>query len=283
VFLDNDYLVTANSVWGVKGNWSAVVPVLFAKPVYRLIGGVPTKVVDEPGRCGEQFVELSPAGLRHVQSRGLPDKVIAEDSSWGRMARGLLALGIPREAIGMFGSRRLGLSRFKDTDFVVYGRDYHDLLFRSMPLFHESAGTTPISWDHVRSQVIRHGALYDSRVNSLEICLHGKWSSCMVAPGICSTIRFVDPTDDAALLFESLTLQGPVECVSGVVQDASRSSFMPRVFTLEAGGTCFCVVTPAWIFHQCVSDGQTIAVTGIRSGRFLFVRDYCHGIRHLDI
>lgn len=288
MYFDNDYLVGSSDIYGIKGNWPSSATNLWVKPVYHVSAIGAIKVVDVPGPCGELFENVDPRQFTRLSARPLPLQVTTESSPWGRMLAALVNIGISIDSIGMFGSRRLSLAKvqlnqWKDTDFVVYGRNYHDLLHARINEFHEMALTSPISEEHVEYQARTHGSHYDARYNTLEICLQNKWSSCMIKSGICSTIRFVDETILAPQMLPCRDAPGKVIDFSGRVQNAAGASFIPRCFTVLDGDKIIRVVTLAWIFHQCVKDGDIVSIRGILVEPDLVILDsYSHGIRHIS-
>ena len=283
---DCDYLANESSVFGVKGTYPPGAREVYVKPVYQRRHGQWHKVVDEPGPSGEQFVVVSPAELRHVEVRVRPTDIEGEAGPWGNMYRALRSLGVPADRVGNFGSRRLSEAGFafqpKDTDFVVYGLDACLWLRSRMASFHELAGTSPISRDHIESQVRRHARPYDPTRNTFHEMLSRKWSSCQIADGLCSTLRFVAlaaELDHGLSVADCLNARGkPIE-VEGVVCHSLGMSFVPRRFELECADGVREVVTAGWIFHQAVRDGDRVVVLGISTGRRVVLNRYEHGIR----
>jgi hypothetical protein len=104
----------------------------------------------------------------------------------------------------------------------------------------------------------------------------------MVRKGLCSTIRFVNPSlltfSKIQTIFEA---EGEIVTIAGIVIDDTGTSFMPREFRLKVGQKIYDVMTCSWIFHQCVEMHDRVQITGIFKNQQIIVRDYCHGIRHI--
>ena len=54
---------------------------------------------------------------------------------------------------------------------------------------------------------------------------------------------------------------------------------MPRRFNLNTNDRVVEVITPLWIFHQCVKENDLVRVTGCMVDGKLIVRGYNHGIK----
>ncbi|HUD02092.1 MAG TPA: hypothetical protein VMR37_07170 [Rhabdochlamydiaceae bacterium] len=281
MFLDNDYLVQPSSIFGIRGNWPSTVSRVLAKPVYQKNEkGLFQKIVDTPGKKGEQLVWVDISSAKYISSRAIEEEIFSESSVWGEMSRALLAIGIEKAEIGYFGSKRLKLPKYKDIDFIVYGQRAFNLLRNKIDLFKHLSNTHNFTLDHAKYQALKHGAFYSPSSNTLTKCLMNKWSSCMVAEKLCSTIRFVDPIDltcdKLEMLFE---LEDDEIEIEGIVTNDTKTSFMPREFSLYSNGTTYDVLTAGWIFHQCVKLGQSVRATGILKNDQLIIRNYSHGIR----
>jgi len=286
MYKDNDHLMDDLNIYTVKGNWNEKTDQLLAKPIYRRKSKSDhyRKIVDLRGPKGENFVKLIPSSMYHVDAWCGLNGILKEKSVWGRMARGLIEIGIKSESIGIFGSRRLGLPSCKDVDFVLYGRESFQILKDRIDDFKSTAGLYNQTTTHARYQSEAHGSNYDPEVNSLERCLLNKWSTCAVEEDLTSTIRFVDPLQDTSGLLKLIwnLKPAPRRTIVGSVSEADGASFIPRTFKLmDYSGNQFQVVSHLWIFHQCVRENDLVAVTGIVDGNRVFVRDYDHGIKHL--
>ena len=56
---------------------------------------------------------------------------------------------------------------------------------------------------------------------------------------------------------------------------------MPRMFYLNTPYKKIKVITPLWIFHQCVKDNDLVEVTGTMIDDALVLRSYEHGTRFI--
>lgn len=283
MYLDNDYLVQESKIYGIRGNWPQDAGRILGKPVYEQDeNGRFNKIVDIPGDKGESMVWVDTRKSKHVKSWGVEDNAFETSTPWGQMVASLLKIGIQKEEIGYFGSRRLGLSQPKDVDFILYGMRAYECLRQNMDFFKELSNTYNFDKEHAEYQASKHGAYYAPFANSLINCLMNKWSSCMFRKGLCSTLRFVNPSlltfNKIQTIFEA---EGEIVTINGIVVDDTGTSFMPREFRLKVGQKVYDVMTCAWIFHQCVKMYDSVQVTGIFINQQIIVRDYCHGIRHL--
>lgn len=282
MYYDNDYLMSDNFIYGVKGNWSSDCPQILVKPVYEKNGtGNWTKIVDKKGQYGEYLIFVTPQELQHISSQGIDASLLERNTIWYRFYETLLEIGLSKEDIGLFGSRRLHFQNPKDADFVVYGIENAKKLFEHINFFKYKTNSYNITFQHVSYQAETHGKPYVKDVNSLELCLMNKWSSCMIGEGICSTIRFVDKSsNDGDLIRHVFEVNEPVASVEGIVFDAIYASFFPRRFKIKTSeNKIYEVISPLWIFHQCVKDNQKVRITGIIDKETIIVRNYNHGIK----
>jgi hypothetical protein len=269
-------------IYGVKGNWPRDCQQILVKPVYEKAGPENwTKIVDKKGQHGECLIFISPQKLRLVSSRGIDSILLEKNTIWYRFYETFLEIGLSKEDIGLFGSRRIQFKNTKDADFIVYGIENAKKTFEHVNLFKRKTNSYNITFQHASYQAETHGKLYEREVNSLELCLMNKWSSCMIGEGICSTIRFVDKiSNDKNFIKHIFEVNEPLDSIEGVVFDAIYASFFPRRFMIKTTeNKVYEVISPLWIFHQCVRDNQKVIITGIISKNTIIVRDYNHGIK----
>jgi len=282
MYLDNDYIKTDNSIWGVKGNWPKSSNKILVKLVYRKdFAGNYEKVVDLPGEHGESFHWLEPSSAEHIYSRSTAGlSLLSPDSKWSLMYQALLDIGLDDNEIGYFGSKRINFSNHKDVDFIVYGMNAFNLIKQSISKIKQQIGAYNISHQHISYQIDTHAKYYDKQLSSFELCLANKWSSCMFAYRLCSTIRFVNPVEyTGELLKLILSLSGKSDKLIGIAINTDKCSFFPRQFTLLSENQEFQVVIPLWIFHQCVKEGDLVEIIGTRSDNLIVIKKYTHGIR----
>jgi len=282
MYYDNDYLIDDCFIYGIKGNWSRNYSRILVKPVYEKdISGNWTKIVDKKGKDGENLIFITPQELRHVSSQGVDVNLLEEDTIWYRFYEAFLDIGLSKEDIGLFGSHRLQLKTPKDADFIVYGIENAKKLFECMDFFKRKTNSYSITFQHVSYQAETHGKFYSKEVNSLPLCLMNKWSSCMIEHGICSTIRFTDKTfNDGNLINHMFEINEPLGRIEGIVFDSIYTSLFPRRFKIKTSeNKIYEVISPLWIFHQCVRDNQKVIITGIISQNTIIARNYNHGIK----
>ena len=285
MYRDCDHLTDTNHVYTVRGNWYDDTLIL-AKPVYvrTSLDEAFTKIVDRPGAEGENLVWIDPRLYKHISCKGIEASAYKGNEVWDRMVNALIALGISASDIGLFGSKRLGFANCKDEDFIVYGRENMRLLHKKIDSFKKMTGMYNHTLAHARYQAETHGRYFDKEKNDLLLCLLNKWSTCAFTDKLTSTIRFVDDTDNTGEVlkeyFFETDLRGAVT-VKGYVSEADGTSFMPRRFNLNTDHGTVEVITPLWIFHQCVKENDLVEVTGCMLKGKLIVRGYNHGIRFI--
>ena len=286
MYRDCDHLLNEKNIYTVRGNWSASSSLVLVKPVYEKNSetGVFEKIVDRKGVSGENLAWIDPKNFRQVSCKGIDVAEFSSNSVWDKIVHGLLDLGVSAENIGVFGSKKLNLKNCKDVDFVIYGRENMLLLKNNIAKFKADAGLYNQTVAHAKYQAEVHGRYFSGDANNLLMCLLRKWSTCALDENSTTTLRFVDDSKETGgeilELFFNQNYE-PLTSMRGSVSDADNTSFMPRKFNLNCANESVEVVTPLWIFHQCVRDNDLVEVTGKKVGNKLLVREYCHGIRHL--
>ena len=286
MFRDCDHLLDEHYIYTIRGNWPDDCDLLLAKPVYNRTSteSAYVKIVDQKGSNGENLVWLDPTGLEHLSSKGIADIMPSPDSLWFRMALELQMAGIPTDMIGIFGSHRLRLPRCRDVDFIIYGRDNMYKLKAGMDRFKRNLGLANHTVKHASYQVETHGRFYAGENNDLLLCLLNKWSTCAFTHESTSTIRFVDESDQSGKLLKDSLYQTDLSqtiVLEGIVSGAENTSFIPRRFELNDGRTTFQIISPLWIFHQCVKDNDLVRVTGALLNNHVILRNYDHGIKFI--
>lgn len=286
MYYDCDHLKAADKIYTIRGNWAESENVVLAKPVYELNHetNTYTKIVDRKGNFGETLVWLNPKKYEHIRCRGIDIKDYQGIDIWSRIIKEIIKLGISPEDIGLFGSKRLGFPNYRDEDFVIYGKKNMCILHENIFAFKESVGLYNQTYMHAKHQADVHGKYYDRHVNSLILCLIRKWSTCAFSPEQATTIRFVPETVITGNILKKHFFKLPMDeicTIRGVVTDDEGTSFMPRFFKIRTNFGIFTVITPLWIFHQCVRKNDLVEVTGVVSGDKLLVWRYSHGIKIL--
>jgi len=284
MYLDCDHCIDENYVYTIRGNWEPDSDQVFAKPVYhrKSPNEAYAKIVDKKGAIGENMVWINPQHMKHVKCRGICMRDFSDGDLWQRMAQEFVDMGIPQRDIGVFGSWRLGFAVCKDVDFIIYGNANRALLQESIEGYKKKLGLYNHTLNHASYQARVHGEHFDDNCNDLLMCLLNKWSTCAFTSKLTTTIRFVDPEAKSGALLRELLTGEPDEdafTFTGVVSDADGASYMPRSFTVANESVSYQVVTPLWIFHQCVANNDLVTVKGWRIGRRLVVRRYDHGIK----
>ena len=286
MYRDCDHLVDELHVYTIRGNWHDTETNILVKPVYERnnVSDSFDKIVDRKGVFGENLVWINPQGLEHISCKGIDVQKYSGNNVWDRMVNALIKIGISEECIGLFGSKRLGFKNCKDEDFIIYGKDNMVLLHDRIDEFKRLAGLYNHTLTHASYQVEKHGKYFDKDKNDLLLCLLNKWSTCAFTDSLTSTIRFVDENDMTGKTLKRYFLDTNLdyECtVQGFVSGALGTSFMPRRFNLNTDNGVVEVITPLWIFHQCVKDNDLVRVTGGMVDGKLIVRGYNHGIKYI--
>ena len=284
MYYDCDHLKAADKIYTIRGNWSENESTVLVKPVYELNNETNTyiKIVDRKGDFGETLVWLNPQKYEHIRCRGINPADYQGNDIWSRIIHEIIRLGISPRDIGLFGSKRLGFPNYRDEDFVVYGEKNMRFLHDNISVFKESVGLYNQTYMHAKHQADVHGRYYDRHVNSLIMCLIRKWSTCAFSPEHATTIRFVPETVTTGNILKKYFLKLPkdeIHTIRGVVIDDEGTSFMPRVFKMRTNDRILTVITPLWIFHQCVRKNDLVEITGVVSGDKLLVWRYNHGIK----
>ena len=284
MYRDCDHLVDDLHIYTIRGNWNDDESLLLVKPVYERANTSEffKKIVDRKGVVGENLAWINPQNYDHISCKGIKAENYSGNNVWDRMVHALVQIGISEENIGLFGSKRLGFSNCKDEDFIVYGKENTLLLHKRIDEFKRTAGLYNHTVAHAVYQAETHGKFFDKEKNDLLFCLLNKWSTCAFTDKLTSTIRFVDENDMTGELlrhyFYDLNLED--ECtLQGFVTEAEGTSFMPRRFNLNTNDGGVEVITPLWIFHQCVKENDLVRVTGCMVDGKLIVRGYNHGIK----
>lgn len=285
MYVDCDHLRDDNHIYTIRGNWSDESDLILVKPVYEKKESEElfTKIVDKRGEKGENLMWLNPHEYEHISCKGIDVSNYIGNEVWDRMVQALLELGISEENIGIFGSKRLGFPNCKDEDFIVYGAENMKILHENIDVFKKKVGLYNHTLAHATYQAETHGKYFDEEKNDLLMCLLNKWSTCAFTDKLTSTIRFVDDTVETGkeLLeyFYDTDLSESVT-VKGVVCEADDTSYMPRRFKIKIfDGEEVEVITPLWIFHQCVKENDLVKVSGCFVNKKLIVRGYNHGIK----
>lgn len=286
MFRDCDHLRDENHIYTVRGNWSKDHTLILVKPVYERENSSEDfkKIVDRKGNGGENLKWINPHDYEHISCKGIDAGRYTNDEVWDRMVQTFIALGIKEEDIGLFGSKRLGFKNCKDEDFIIYGKENMKLLHDNIDRFKKMAKMYNHTLTHATYQAKTHGKYFDPEKNNLLLCLLRKWSTCAFTDELTSTIRFVDESEETGLIlkkyFYNRDLSDAVT-VKGVVSNADGTSFMPRRFNLNTDSGVIEVITPLWIFHQCVEENDLVEVTGCMVDGKLIVRGYNHGIKFI--
>lgn len=284
MYRDCDHLIDDLHVYTIRGNWNDQETNILVKPVYERVDVSSSfkKIVDRKGISGENLAWINPQGLKHISCKGIKASDYTGNNVWDRMVNALIKIGINEENIGLFGSKRLGFQRCKDEDFIVYGKDNMLLLHNRIDEFKRIAGLYNHTLAHATYQAETHGKYFNKEKNDLLLCLLRKWSTCAFTDTLTSTIRFVDDGDLTGEILKELFFDTNLDdeyTIQGFVSEADGTSFMPRRFNLHTKNSVVEVVTPLWIFHQCVKDNDLVRVTGCMLDGKLVVRGYNHGIR----
>lgn len=286
MYRDCDHLLSDKNIYTIRGNWDDSAEVVLAKLVYEMSpnGKDFCKVVDRCDSSGEILLLLNPQNFRHLSCKGIKLSDFQSNSVWDRIARELAGLGIDENNIGIFGSKRLNLKAPKDVDFIIYGFENMLRVKENIDIFKRRAGLYNHTFAHAKYQAETHGQFLSKERNNLLMCLIRKWSSCSVDENLTVTLRFVDDlhTNGDELKNFFLCRDGK-EMVTfrGAVSGADNTSFMPRRFFLTDASTTIEVISPLWIFHQCVRDNDFVEVTGTPIGNKIWVWRGEHGIKHL--
>lgn len=286
MYRDCDHLRDENHIYTIRGNWGDDENIILVKPVYERnskdVGF--TKIVDKRGIDGENLKWINPHLYEHISCKGIDSTKYRGIEVWDKMIMSLINLGIKQEDIGLFGSKRLGFDNCKDEDFIVYGYDNMILLKKHIDEFKRMAGLYNHTMTHARYQANTHGKYFAEEKNDLLMCLLRKWSTCAFTDKLTSTIRFVNESDNTGKIlkkyFYDTDLSNTVS-IRGYVSSAEGTSFMPRHFVLNTEFGKIDVITPLWIFHQCVRDNDLVEVTGCLIDNSLLVRRYNHGIKFI--
>jgi hypothetical protein len=285
VYLDCDHIIDDRYIYTVRGNWKDKDSEIYVKPVYRkLRDGRYKKIVDVKGRNGENMVWVNPLKMVHVRCRGINLDDFDYDTIWGKIIRELVALGIDKNDIGIFGSKRLDFTNIKDVDFIVYGYNNMLLIKENMEAIKKNIGLYNHTIKHAKYQAKVHGKYYSGRNNNLILCLLNKWSTCAFTPELTTTIRFVNPHVYSGKLIKQMLYgrrRTKIHSFTGVVSDSDGASFIPRTFTISNKGLSYKVFSTLWIFHQCVKNNDLIKVSGFLRNDTIILERYEHGIRFI--
>lgn len=284
MFRDCDHLVDNLHVYTIRGNWDDSETNILVKPVYERNNEIDSfcKIVDRKGIYGENLIWINPQDYKHISCKGIEAANYSGNNVWDRMVNALIKIGISEENIGLFGSKRLGFTNCKDEDFIVYGKDNMRLLYSRIDDFKRLAGLFNHTLAHAKYQEETHGKYFDKEKNDLLLCLLNKWSTCAFTDTLTSTIRFVDEDDMTGEIFKQFFFDTNFDneyTVQGFVSEAEGTSFMPRRFNLNTVNGIIEVISPLWIFHQCVKENDLVSVTGCMIDGKLIVRGYNHGIK----
>lgn len=286
MYRDCDHLIDDVNIYTIRGNWPSSETLILAKPVYerKSIHSPFQKIVDKKGNVGENLSWINPHNYDHIICKGIDNNDYNGNDLWDNMVKHLIALGIRPENIGLFGSKRLKFKNCKDEDFIVYGRENLNLLYENINRFKESVGLYNHTLMHAEYQAKTHGKYFNSRNNHLLFCLLNKWSTCAFSERYTTTIRFVDDSIFSGEILRKYLYQRKFDTsktLVGFVSSAIDTSFMPRMFYLNTSKKKIKVITPLWIFHQCVKDNDLVSVTGTMIDDALVLRSYEHGIRFI--
>ena len=284
MYKDCDHLIDNNYIYTIRGNWNIHSELLLAKPVYYRESRQTeyVKIVDKKGDIGENMVWINPQSMKHINCKGINVKEFSDDSIWSKIVQQLIKLGISPNDIGVFGSKRLGFKQCKDVDFIIYGKDKMQLLKENIETFKSKVGLYNHTILHASYQALVHGEYLDKKKNDLLLCLLNKWSTCAFSERLTTTIRFVNEKDKSGDLLKSLLYKTDLSNnfeFSGVVSNAENTSFIPRIFSIANKQEKYDVVTPLWIFHQCVKNNDLVRVTGSLVNNKIVIRRYDHGIK----
>lgn len=286
MYYDCDHLITENKVFTIRGNWPDTATMVLAKPVYERKNLYEDfkKIVDRKGLIGENLEWINPVEYKHILCKGIDiEEYCHENSLWSTMVNNFLKLGINANDIGVFGSKKLCLKSCRDVDFVIYGKENFDVIRKHIEWFKRESNLSNQTVRHAIYQAEKHGAFFDDSVNNLLMCLIRKWSTCAINETMTTTIRFVDTFCNSGNILKQYFYGQVCEdeiTIRGIVID-EKTSFMPRRFILKTHHGFYEVITPLWIFFQCVRKNDLVEVTGTLVDNKILVRRYSHGIKHL--
>lgn len=284
MYRDCDHLLSEKNIYTIRGNWADSSEAVLVKPVYEKSAEDFCKIVDRRDSHGEILCLLNPKNFRHISCKGISISDFQSDSIWDRIARELVGIGIDEKNIGVFGSRRLNFKSAKDVDFVIYGFENMLRVKKNIAQLKNRVGLYNHTFAHAQYQAAAHGNFLSKERNNLLMCLIRKWSSCSVNENLTATLRFVDDSQMTGEELKNFFLNREGrETVTfrGSVSGADNTSFMPRRFFLTSSATTREIVSPLWIFHQCVRDNDFVEVTGALIDDKIWVWEGAHGIRHL--
>lgn len=286
MYRDCDNLLNSQNIYTIRGNWSDSAELVLAKVVYEKNANMKRfcKVVDKHDANGEILLLLNPKDFRYISCKGIRLAAFQSDCIWERIARELVSLGIDEANIGIFGSERLGFKAPKDVDFVIYGYENMVRVKDNIDLFKKRIGLYNHTFHHAQYQANTHGSFLSEERNNLLMCLIRKWSSCSLSENLTMTLRFVDDSridEDELKYFFMHRGNHETTTFRGVVSGEDGTSFMPRRFFLTRYSTTVEIVSPLWIFHQCVRDNDFVEVTGELINSKIWVWRAEHGIKHL--
>lgn len=234
------------------------------------------------------FLVSKKAIVRHFSPKSVIKKFEKEffGTIWWKIFQAMIAVGVPKSDIGIFGSYLVGLNKnvsgemVKDIDFLVYGRENCLLLKNRMMKIFQLTGLSGITADHIEYETKKLGGKFSKSRNNFVSGLANKWSSIQVAPGVLTTIRFVAKDNEVEFSeINSDPVVGEINLSGEVISDFGLN-FVPRTFKILSEGKTFQISTYFWVFHQALKIGDKVQIfANLYSSGAILIDKYDQGIK----
>jgi predicted nucleotidyltransferase len=196
---------------------------------------------------------------------------------WKNIPKALMAAGIKKQNIGIFGSYLLGFDVIKDIDFVVYGIDNFKKVKKNILKIRRLVRSRRISREHIEYQYRKYKNFYSLK-NSFREILSYNWAGLQIERGVLSTIRFVKEE-----LADELRC-GRTRIFRGKVLEKEGTNFMPRIGFVKTKKSIVRVLTYNWMFNNFLKKGDKVLIRGgyCKKNNTLYISNKKHWIKILD-
>lgn len=173
---------------------------------------------------------------------------------WKQIVLALNNIGVCDKDIGIFGSYLIGFDITKDVDFVVYGYDNLQLVYKNIDSIKKQINASSISDKYIEYQFNKHKERHSSKCDLKKI-ISRNWSGLQIKDGVLSTLRFVYEK-------EYITLKTNKKIFTGKIVDSLTSACVPRKTTFLSDGKLYTIYTNFWKFQSFARNGDVIEIYG---------------------
>lgn len=183
-------------------------------------------------------------------------------SKYGTLITTLVNLGVPKEDIGVYGSRIAGLENANsDLDLVIRGKDNMLNIKSNISKIHSSVGSTSqISKDQFTKTISKYNNIYNPKINNFESRIHNRWSTIQTDEYMLKLMFVPKSSDSLDMVFPKKSVS-EITLTGEVISD-ENTCFMPREFKIKCGYKVYSVITYFYHFYFSVKKGDLITIHG---------------------